>query len=134
LKVVSGTDQPCRRREMVVAAIDGAPIKPKWLRGPAAKLWSEKIATYLARGQNVVGCESALAQLCALEAALIDQYRKGVTPVTAQITAFRALCAEFFDTPSSQIGPAKPTNPGGRFATNAQRPQELDGSCLNSGS
>jgi hypothetical protein len=124
LKVVSGTDQPCRRREMVVAALPGSAIRPKWLKGRAAKLWAEKLATYEARGQNTAGCESALAQYCALEASLIDQYRKGGTPPVAQISAFRILASEFFDTPASQIGPAKPASTAGRFAANAQRPPD----------
>lgn len=121
LKVIAGTDQPCRRRELVVAALPGAPVKPKWLKGRASKLWDQKVATYAARGQATAGCESALAQLCRLEAELIEAYRKGQQPVVAQISAFRILCAEFHDTPASQVGP-KPASPAGRFAANAQKP------------
>lgn len=122
LKVVAGTDQPCRRREPVVAPIDGAAVKPTWLRGRAAKLWVEKVAIYQARGQSVAGCESALAQYCALEAALIEQYRKRITPPVAQVNAFRILAAEFYDTPASQVSPAKQPGKGGRFAANMQKP------------
>jgi phage terminase small subunit len=121
LKVVAGTDQPSRRREQIVDAIEGEPVKPTWLKGRAAKLWHEKVAIYAARGQAVVGCESALAQYCAMEATLIDQYAKKITPAVAQVTAFRALASEFFDTPASQIGTTNKPK-GGKFAGNGQRP------------
>lgn len=122
LKVVSGTDQPCRRRESVVAPIDGAPIKPSWLKGRAAKLWAEKLAIYAARAQSVVGCESSLAQYCALEASLVEQYRRNETPPMAQVNAYRIFANEFFDTPASQIGPNKMTGKPSRFSANAPRP------------
>jgi hypothetical protein len=102
-------------------------VKPQWLKGRAAKLWIEKTAIYEARGQSVVGCESALAQYCAMEAALIEQYRKKDTPPVAQVTAFRMLAAEFFDTPASQIGRmSKPK--GGAFSGNGQPPPPPGGS------
>lgn len=126
LKVIAGTDQPCRRRDPVVEKIDGEPAKPGWLRGRAARLWAEKVAIYGARGQSIVGCESALAQYCALEAALVDQYRRKATPPVAQVNAFRILAAEFFDTPASQIGPAK-ASPKSRFAANAGKPPSAEG-------
>lgn len=68
LKVVAETDQPCRRRERLVKVIEGGPTKPSLLKGRAAKLWAEKVEAHLARGQQVKGCESSLAQFCALAA------------------------------------------------------------------
>lgn len=121
LKVVAGTDQPCRRRERVVKPVDGLPVRPSWLKGRAAKIWAEKVAAYQNRGQSIVGCESALAQFCALEATLIDQFAKRLTPPTSQINAYRSFASEFFDTPASQIGSPKAPK-GGKFAGNGQRP------------
>jgi hypothetical protein len=121
LKVIAGTDEPSRRRAPIVAALPGDAMKPKWLTGRAAKIWAEKTAIYSARGQSVVGCEAALAQYCSIEAALIDQYRKKTVPPVAQITAFRMLAAEFFDTPASQIGSPKAPK-AGKFSSNGQRP------------
>lgn len=126
LKVVAGTDQPCRRRERLVKSLDGAPAKPTWLKGRAAKLWSDKVEAYLARGQSVVGCESSLAQFCALEAMLIDQFTKKLTPPTSQINAYRSFAAEFFDTPAAQIGSPKQPK-AGKFTANLQKPQPVDG-------
>ena len=126
LKVVAGTDQPCRRRERIVRPLDGAPIKPMWLKGRAAKLWDEKVTAYMARGQIVVGCESSLAQFCALEAMLIDQFTKKLTPPTSQINAYRSFAAEFFDTPAAQIGSAKQPK-ASKFASNIQKPTPVSG-------
>jgi phage terminase small subunit len=121
LKVVAGTDQPSRRREKIVETIEGDPTRPVWLKGLAAKIWIEKTQIYATRGQSVVGCEAALAQYCSIEAALIDQYKKKTTPPVAQITAFRMLAAEFFDTPASQIGSPK-AKKDGKFSGNGRRP------------
>jgi hypothetical protein len=121
LKVVAGTDQPSRRREQIVEIVEGEAVKPTWLKGRAAKLWHEKVAIYKARGQAIVGCESALAQYCAMEATLIDQYAKKIVPAVTQVTAFRALASEFFDTPASQIGKLNKPK-GGKFAGNGAPP------------
>lgn len=126
LKVVAGTDQPCRRRERLVVPLEGVPAKPAWLKGRAAKLWAEKVEAYTARGQPIVGCESSLAQFCALEAMLIDQFAKKLTPPTSQINAYRAFASEFFDTPAAQIGSPKQPK-AGKFAANMQKPQQTKG-------
>jgi hypothetical protein len=101
------------------------PAKPAWLKGEAARLWTKKLAIYEARGQSVVGCESSLAQYCALEANLIGQYRLMQTPAVAQVNAHRIYAAEFFDTPASQIGPNRAAGKPSSFASNAQRPKPV---------
>lgn len=125
LKVVAGTDQPCRRRDRVVPVLEGAAGRPAWLKGRVARIWDDKVAIYAARGQSVVGCESALAQYCALEATLIDQFTKRLTPPTSQINAYRSFAAEFFDTPASQIGAPSNKPKASKFADNGQRPTAL---------
>ena len=122
LKAASGTDQPCRRRSVIVASVTGQPRKPDWLTGLAADIWASKLAVYAARGQSVIGCEPALAQFCALEALLISQYEAGEAPPVAQINSWRVFAGEFFDTPASQIGSPKAASTGSRFAVNAARP------------
>lgn len=122
LKVVAGTDQPCRRRERIVKPLEGHASRPAWLKGRAAKIWADKVAAYEARGQAIVGCESALAQYCALEATLIDQFTKQLTPPTSQINTYRSFASEFFDTPASQIGAPNNKPKASKFAGNGQRP------------
>ncbi|QOZ17446.1 hypothetical protein XI02_22340 [Bradyrhizobium sp. CCBAU 21365] len=64
-----------------------------------------------------------MAQYCSLEASLIEQFVKKLTPPTSQLTAYRAYAAEFFDTPASQIGSPKQPK-AGKFAGNGQPPPE----------
>jgi len=118
MSALKGTAQPCRRRERLVPPIDGELVKPTWLKGRAAKLWHEKLEVYRRRGQGVAGCEAALAQFCALEAALIDQWRRGNTPSMAAVNAWRGLAASFYDTPSSQVGSPAAAGQGDLFAAN----------------
>src|SRR5688572_20606627 len=97
------TARPSRTKIAAVPELDGEPLKPDWLSGRASKLWDTKVRRYQDRGQNVCGCESALAVLCALEAALIDEFwLQGKTPSMSAVNAHRLLSTEFFDTPSSQ--------------------------------
>lgn len=87
---------------------------PKGMTPAARKLWHEKVARYRQRGQKVQGFEDALRQLCELEAALNDAWRRG-TATMAMVNAHRLWCAEFFDTPAAQKVPAS----GGQKASNA---------------
>lgn len=106
VKALRGTLRPDRSHPREVALLAGDPVKPTWLKGPAAKLWREKVATYRNRGQSVRGCESALAHFCALDAAMIEMWRKGEVPSSSMINALKALACQFYDTPASQIAKA----------------------------
>jgi hypothetical protein len=116
LKVIDGTFRRDRAHPPAVAPLSGEPLKPSWLRGRAAKIWSEKMTVYRRRGQSVAGCEAALAQYCALEAAMIESYRQKQRPTSAEVNTYRTLAREFYDTPASQISkatgaPTPSTNP-----------------------
>lgn len=118
-----GTKQACRGREQVVDGIEAEIVRPEWLPGDAAAIWDAKMAVFTARGQNIAGCEMALAQYCACEAELIRLYREpNLRPTQAMVREHRMWAAEFHDTPASQIGQkgAKPT--GNRFERNGKRP------------
>jgi hypothetical protein len=106
LKLIEGTFRRDRSHPPVVAPLSGEPVKPAWLTGRAAKIWSEKTAVYRRRGQSVAGCEAALAQYCALEAAMIESYRQKRRPTSAEVNTYRTLAREFYDTPASQISKA----------------------------
>lgn len=103
IKLNTGTDQPCRLRESLFESEEGEPVRPQWLKGRARKIWVEKVERYSVRGQNVKGFEDALAQYCALEAELINLYKKGITPPMAMVNAYRIWASEFFDTPASNL-------------------------------
>ena len=121
LKLLKGTFEAAKAREQVVNPLEGAASAPKWLRGRGLRLWHEKLAVYARRGQSVVGCEGPLAQYCALEAELIEGYRRKAEVPVAKITAHRIYASEFYDTPASQHVPAK-REPSNRFARNGHRP------------
>ena len=96
------------------------------MKGHARKLWHTRIADYHRRGLGVVGCEGPLAQLCQLEAVLIQKWRTGVPVKVGELDVFRVLCADFGETPRSQqtIGPG-PTSPTvNRFAMHARPPSD----------
>jgi len=118
-----GTSKPYRAREEIVEHIDGNPERPKWLTGRARKIWEEKTAKYLSRGQSVKGCEDSLAQYCALEASLIDDYwRKKLTPPMAMVNGHRIFAGEFFDTPASQVKPSGNKAASNPFNRNGRGP------------
>src|SRR5690606_19325191 len=104
-RVAAGTNWPSRAVVHLFPNDPSAhrdPVRPKWLKGMARKIWDEKVARYAARGQRVAGCEDALAQYCALEAELIDMRRRKISPPIAMINAHRIYAGEFYDTPASQ--------------------------------
>jgi hypothetical protein len=106
LKIIDGTFRAERAHPEVVPALDGDPVKPKWLTGRGAAIWKEKLSVYRRRGQSVVGCESALAQYCALEASMIDGYRRREKPIASEVNTYRTFAREFYDTPASQLAKA----------------------------
>ena len=114
LHVIDGTDQPCRRRVRIVPQIDGQPIKPKWLKGEASKIFDRYLELFRYRGDNILGAESLLALMCVNEAHIADCARKGVRPDSAAQAEFRRQQAEFFLPPAAQIGRAS----GAKSATN----------------
>lgn len=121
-KVVRGTFRPCRALDGAVAPLDGSVVAPKWLKGQALRLWRVKVETYDRRGQSVVGCESALAQYCAVEADLIARWRKGSDVPVALINAHRIYANEFYDTPASQQAAGTKTGASNRFTSNGRPP------------
>ena len=125
LKVVKGTFQRVRSRVPAVAPLpmpEGGPAPPSWLKGPALKVWHEKVATYRLRNQSIRGCEGALAQYCALEADLVDRRKRRIDIPVALLNAYRIYANEFYDTPASQQVSRPKASGGNRFAGNGRRP------------
>ena len=102
----------------------GSPVKPKWLTRLAGRIWNDKVEIFQRRGQDVTGCEMALAQYCVAEAHLIECYKKGIVPTTAMVREHRMWAAEFFDTPASQVDTSgKGKRKGNAFDRNGRRPR-----------
>ena len=125
----AGETRPCRKVETLFASHAERPDPdhipaPVWLNKKAKELWTEKTNRYRQRGQKIEGFESALAQFCALEADLINFYKKKITPPMAMVNALRVWAAEFYDTPASQRVPAGGSKPNAnKFKQNGNRTQ-----------
>lgn len=124
-----GETRPSRKVETLFADHASRPDPekipaPDWLNDRAKEIWIDKTNRYRQRNQKIGGFENALAQYCALEADLINLYRKEITPPMAMVNAHRIWAAEFYDTPASQKVPA---GGGGsnanKFGNNGNRPQ-----------
>lgn len=122
MKVLRGTFRSVRALAPAIEPLPGVPVAPKWLKGQAKKLWNIKVETYARRGQSVVGCEAALAQYCAVEADLIQRWRKGADVPVALINAHRIYANEFYDTPASQVAAGTKGSGGNRFGNNGRPP------------
>ena len=125
LKILEGTDQPCRRPSAPSSKGFAPPERPKWLKGAARKIWDSKLAKYEQDGLDVSRCGDALAQFCALEAKLINLWRQGVNADVpmALYAQYRVMANEFFETPASRLAGNVATNsPQGNMFANNGRP------------
>ena len=115
IKEAKGTLQLCRSKEDIHKSKGNNSdlVCPDWLGYLAKEIWAEKIEIYNKNEIDVSNHGSALAQYCALEAAIIMLYKvrdewtmdcdyeqpKG--PAGWMISAHRIWASEFFDTPAS---------------------------------
>ena len=123
LKVVAGTDRPCRRPESApveIPALDHIPDPPDWLpNAHAVKEW-QRLAPILTANKLLTEAGlSALGQLCALHGKVVQLYAAGEAPVASMVTQLRGLMNDFGLTPVAQ-GKVKAggdeTKAGNKFA------------------
>lgn len=115
LKVISGTDQPCRREpepELTGDVLEEAPPAPDWLpNAHAVKEW-ERLAPILVRSQRLTtAATSALAVLCALHGKIVQLFSAGETP-TGHMLAQYAKLIDSFGIPPLAGGKVKPAGDG----------------------
>ena len=106
LKVVAGTDRPCRRPESApveMPALDHIPDPPDWLpNAHAVKEW-ERLAPILTANKLLTEAGlSALGQLCALHGKVVQLYAAGEAPVASMVAQLRGLMNDFGLTPVAQ--------------------------------
>lgn len=127
LKVIAGTDQPCRRPgaspvELPLAA--EIPAAPDWLPNVHAVSEWNRLAPILHKvGLLTEGGLSALGTLCALHGKLVQLWSAGEAPTGHMLAQYRALVNDFGLTPVAQ-GKVRPTGEeksGNRFASNGKR-------------
>ena len=123
LKVVAGTDRPCRRPESApveMPALDHIPDPPDWLpNAHAVKEW-QRLAPILTANKLLTEAGlSALGQLCALHGEVVQLYAVGEAPVASMVAQLRGLMNDFGLTPVAQ-GKVKAggdeTKAGNKFA------------------
>ena len=123
LKVVAGTDRPCRRPESApveMPALDHTPDPPDWLpNAHAVKEW-QRLAPILTANKLLTEAGlSALGQLCALHGKVVQLYAAGEAPVASMVAQLRGLMNDFGLTPVAQ-GKVKAggdeTKAGNKFA------------------
>lgn len=122
LKVIAGTDQPCRRPQEPVVELpllDRVPDPPDWLpNAHAVKEW-QRLAPILCANKLLTEAGlSALGQLCALHGKVVQLYAAGEAPVASMVAQMRGLMNDFGLTPVAQ-GKVKPAGeaekPGNKF-------------------
>lgn len=129
LKVIAGTDQPCRR-DPVESLFKEEPLQllpepPEWLPNDHARReWRRLTPILVANKLLTESSLQSLGILCAVYGKIVQLYAAGEAPIASQLAQYRALAAEFGMTPLSQakMKPAAPAEKTNRFSRYGKRP------------
>lgn len=127
LKLIAGTDQPCRRPDAAPVELPLAaevPDAPDWMpNAHATKEWQRLAPILHGVGLLTDAGLSALGMLCALHGKLVQLWSAGESPTGHMLAQYRALVNDFGLTPVAQgkvRGNGDTTKPGNRFAGRKQ--------------
>ena len=130
LKIISGTDQPCRRLESEAVQVEEplaeVPSAPDWLpNGHALKEWNRIAPILVANKLLTESSLQTLGVLCAVYGKIVQLYSAGESPIASQLAQYRGLAAEFGMTPMSQAKMKTPAAPekANRFSQHGKRPE-----------
>lgn len=126
LKLVSGTDQPCRAAPPSIEfpRVQSLPAAPDWLpNAHAIKEWDRLAPILFANGLLTEAALSALGVLCALHGEIVDMWARRVTPTASTIAQYRSMVNDFGLTPVAQgkVKPLGDEKKGNRFGNNGKR-------------
>lgn len=128
MKLISGTDQPCRRPaepELELPLVDAVPDPPDWLPNMhALKEWNRLAPMLVANKLLTEAAIISLAHLCALHGKIVQLYSADEAPPASMIAQHRALSNDFGLTPAlrSKVTPSgSRSNRFNRFSTNGKR-------------
>jgi len=126
LKVIGGTDQPCRRAEasLDLPLVSAIPQAPDWLPNAHAVKEFERLAPILHANKLLTEAGvSALGQLCALHGKVVQLYAAGEAPHASMVAQMRGLLNDFGLTPVAQgkVKPLGEKEKGNRFAANGRK-------------
>lgn len=128
LKVISGTDQPCRRDEIPppeFAPVTQFPAAPQHLNPDGSALWGELGPQLVACGVLQVVDLYALEQLCYAWQRFRQKAKAGFEVTASEDNALKALWQEFGLTPAARRRVVAGTNEDGkknRFSGHGKRP------------
>lgn len=117
LKVVRGTDQPCRMKadEVEFDPVAEVPEPPEWLTAHAQNYWRRVAKVLTANKVLTEGDLEAMAVMCVLFGKIRQMSEAGVDMSASLINALRAYQGEFGLTPASRAkitkGDADKENP-----------------------
>ena len=104
LRVISGTDKPCKVRNPTVdfGVLTEVPGPPDWLPNPAAVAEWIRLAPLLVRNRILTDAGlMALGHLCALHGKIVQLWDAGETPTGNMIAQYRSLTNDFGLTPAA---------------------------------
>lgn len=132
LKILSGTDQPCRRDQgdplFVEEPVEDMPPPPDWLPNAfAVKEWNRVTKILFAARLLTPGNLQSLGVLCACYGCIVQQYAAGLAPKASELAQYRGLVAEFGLTPVSnsriRSSGAQQEEKENRFSRFGKRPE-----------
>lgn len=126
LKLLSGTDQPCRRDEggAEYEPLEQIPEPPDWLPNAHAVKEYNRLGPVLHKNRLLTEAGvMAFAHLCAIHGKIVQLYAAGESPTGHLLSQYRNLINDFGLTPVAQ-GKVRPTEAkakGNKFAGNGRR-------------
>jgi len=127
LKVITGTNQPCRLdvNPVELPLVANVPPAPDWLpNAHAVKEWGRLAPILQHVGLLTEAGLSALGMLCALHGKLVQLWAAGESPNASLVGQYRGLVNDFGLTPVAQgkVKSGGEEKEGNRFAKFGNRP------------
>lgn len=128
LKVISGTNQPCRATSppaVELPPVIDVPPPPKWLKNKHAIAEWKRLAPILTANKLLTeGGLSAFGHMCALHGAVTQMWMVDEIPTASMVSTLQSMINDFGLTPVAQ-GKVKPNGGeekrGNKFASNGKR-------------
>jgi phage terminase small subunit len=103
LKVLQGTDRPCRNYPEPEFPAPASTDPPDWLAGPEAVAeWGRIVGILDPARVLTAGDLTLLGHLCNMHDSAVRRWRSGLAPLAADLTQLRLVYAEFGLTPASR--------------------------------